>query len=324
MRRRELLIAAGAATLGLSSASRAQAPYPSRAITWVVGFPPGGGADGVTRMVAAKMSQNMGQTILVENRPGASAIIAAQSVAQGAADGYTLLSAEQGMMIYNTALYAKLPYDPARDFVPVSNMIRAPLVLAVHPSFPSADFKSFVAYVKSQPGKLNYASPGRGLTHHLAAEALKARVGLDIVDVHYKGIAPAMQDVIAGQLPMTVTDMVVALPQLRAGKLRALATFSDKRLAVSPDIPALGELGYDQLDMGPIVGVVMRTGTPREMVARINQEVGRALRDPDVNSKLTGLGLEIVPGSAEEFTAFLQSEATRWLPLIRKLDIKLE
>ncbi len=324
MRRRDLLIGAGAAGLALATGVRAQATFPARPLTWVVGFPPGGGADSVTRLVAAKMAQNIGQSVLVENRPGASGIISAQYVAQAAADGYTLLAVEQGVMIYNAALYSKIPYDAARDFTPVSNMIRAPLVLAVHPSFPATDFKSFVEHVKSQPGKLNYASPGRGLTHHLGMEALKARMGLDIVDVHYKGIAPAIQDVVAGQIPMIVADTVVALPQVRSGKLRALAAFASRRLGVAPDIPALGELGVGDLDMGPIVGVVVPRATPREVVARLNAEVVRAIRDPEVSARLSGLGLEIVPGPAEEFAAFLQSESNRWLPLVRKLNIKLD
>ena len=199
MRRREFLIAAAAAMAPLGV--RAQA-YPAKPITWVVGFPPGGGADGVTRLVASKLSHNLGQPVLVENRPGASSIIAAQYVAQAAPDGYTIMSVEQGSMVFNTALYSKLPYDPARDFVPVSNMIRAPLILAVNPSFPAKDLRSFVEYVRSNPGKLNYGSPGRGLAHQLAMEAFKQKAKLDIVDVQYKGIAPVVQDVVAGQIPM--------------------------------------------------------------------------------------------------------------------------
>src|SRR5947208_2226030 len=238
MKRRHFLLSLAAITTPIW----AQQPYPSKAINWVVGFPPGGGADGVTRLVAAKVSQNIGQPIVVENRPGASSIIAAQYVARAAPEGYTIFSAEQGALVLNAALYSILPYDPQRDFTPVCDMIRAPLVLVVHPSFPATDLKSFIAEVKRQPGKLNFGSPGRGLAHHLAMEALKRRAGLDIVDVQYKGIAPVVQDTIAGQVPIAVIDTVVLLPHLRSGKLRAIAAFANKRLSVLPDVPALGEL----------------------------------------------------------------------------------
>ena len=321
MKRRRFLLALAAATA--APAARAQ-PYPSKPITWVVGFPPGGGADGVTRLVSAKVSQDIGQPIVVENRPGASSIIAAQYVAQAPADGYTIFSAEQGALVFNAALYSKLPYDPQRDFTPVCDMIRAPLVLVVNPSFPATDLKSFIAEVKRQPGKLDFGSPGRGLAHHLAMEALKRRAGLDIVDIQYKGIAPVVQDTIAGQIPIAVIDTVVLLPHLRSGKLRAIVAFANKRLSVLPDVPALGELGYQGMDIAPIVGVVAPRNTPPEIVKRLNMEIVRAVRDPEVSGKLTGLGLEIIADTPAQFAKFLQSEASRWLPFIRSLNIKLD
>jgi len=323
MRRRDFLIAAAAAGMA-PLAAHAQAAYPNKSINWVVGFPPGGGADGVTRLVAAKVSQNIGQAVIVENRPGASSIIAAQYVAQSAPDGYTLFSCEQGSLVFNTALYSKLPYDPARDFAPVTDMIRAPLLLVVNAGFPANDLHSFVDYARKQPGKLNFGSPGRGLAHHLAMEAFKARAKLDIVDIQYKGIAPVVQDVVAGQIPMGAIDTVVVLPHLKSGKLRALASFSTKRLGVTPEVPSMAELGYDGLDIAPIVGVAVPRATPREVVAKLNTEVVRALRDPEVSAKLTGLGLEIIGDTPEQFAAFLQAEGSRWLPLIRSLNIKLD
>jgi tripartite-type tricarboxylate transporter receptor subunit TctC len=321
MKRRDLLITA-AATAALPLLARGQS-YPSKPISWVVGFPPGGGADGVTRLVAAKVSQNIGQPVIVENRPGASSIIAAQYVAQAAPDGYTLMSVEQGSMVFNAALYSKLPYDP-KDLAPVCDMIRAPVILAVNPSFPAQDLKSFVELVRANPGKYNYGSPGRGLAHQLAMEAFKQKAGLHIVDVQYKGIAPVVQDVVAGQIPMGPIDTVVILPHLRAGKLRALASFSDKRLTATPDVPSMGELGYAGLDIAPIVGVAAPAKTPREIITRLNAEVVKALRDPEVSAKLTGLGLEIIADTPEQFGAFLQSEGKKWLPLIRSLNIKLD
>src|SRR5436309_2947627 len=320
MKRRQFLAAALAAPMVV----RAQTNFPSKPINWVVGFPPGGGADGVTRLVAAKLSQNIGQPVVVENRPGASSIIAAQYVSNAAPDGYTIMSVEQGSMVFNTALYSKLPYDPAKDLAPVCDLIRAPVILAVNPSFPAKDLKSFVELVRANPGKYNYGSPGRGLAHQLAMEAFKQKAGLQIVDVQYKGIAPVVQDVIAGQIPMGPIDTVVILPHLRAGKLRALASFSEKRLAATPDVPSMGELGYEGLDIAPIVGVAVPAKTAREIITRLNAEVVKALRDPDVSAKLTGRGLEIVGSMPEQVGAFLQNERKRWLPLRRSLNTKLD
>jgi tripartite-type tricarboxylate transporter receptor subunit TctC len=322
MKRRHFLIAAAAAGLAPYGV-RAQSTFPAKPINWVVGFPPGGGADGVTRLVASKVSQNIGQPVIVENRPGASSSIAAQYVSQAAPDGYTIMSVEQGSMVFNTALYSKLSYDP-RDLVPVVNMIRAPVILAVNPSFPANDLKSFVEHIRRNSGKYNYGSPGRGLAHQLAMEAFKQRAKLDIVDVQYKGIAPVIQDVIAGQIPMAPMDTVVVLPHLRSGKVRAIASFSDRRLSVTPDVPAMGELGYPGLDIAPIVGVAAPRNTPADVVARLNAEVVKAVRDPQVSAKMTGLGLEIIGDTPEQFAAFLQEEGKKWLPLIRGLNIKLD
>ena len=322
MKRRNFLVTAAAAALAPMGV-RAQASFPSKPITWVVGFPPGGGADGVTRLVASKVSQNIGQPVVVENRPGASSSIAAQYVANAAPDGYTIMSVEQGSIVFNTALYSKLSYDP-KDIAPVCDMIRAPVILAVNPNFPAKDLKSFIELIRHNPGKYNYGSPGRGLAHQLAMEAFKQRAKLDIVVVQYKGIAPVVQDVVAGQIPMGPIDTVVILPHLRAGKLRAIASFSDKRLAATPDVPAMGELGYEGLDIAPIVGVGAPAKTPREIIQRLNAEIVKAVRSPEVSAKLTGLGLEIIADTPEQFAAFLQNEGRKWLPLIRQLNIKLD
>ncbi len=299
-------------------------PWPAKPITWVVGFPPGGGADAVARMVSAKVSQNIGQPILVENRPGASSTIAAQYVAQAPADGYIFFNAETGALVYNSALYAKLNYDGLRDFAPVSNMIRAPLLLLVHPQFAATDLKSLIDLAKKQPGKLNYASPGKGIAHHLGMEMFKMRAGIDITDIAYKGIGPATQDVLAGQVPMAVIDTVVALQQVRAGKLRALAVFSNTRLSILPDVPSMAELGFADLDIAPIVGVVAPRQTPKDIVARMAAEIAKAVRDPEVAAKLTGLGLEIVGNTPEQFSAYLEGEAKRMLPIIKTLNIRLD
>ena len=324
MKLRHVLSIVLAFTASLALAPAIAQPFPSKPITWIVGFPPGGGADGVARIVTAKMSQNIGQPIVVENRPGASSMIAAQYVASAPADGYTIFGAENGALVYNAALYNKLSYDPARDFTPVTNIIVAPLLLVVHPTFPANDFKAFIDTVKKQPGKLNYASPGKGIAHQLAMEMLKARAGLDIVEVSFKGIAPVVQDMLAGQMQVAVIDTVVVLPHVRSGKMRALASFTSRRLAVTPTVPSMAELGYPDLDFAPIVGLVAPAKTPPDVVARLNAEAVRAIRDPEVSKKLTDLGLEIVANTPQQFGAYLDAEAKRMLPFIRGLNIKLD
>ena len=322
--RKMLNLVAGLALVMITSLAFGQPAFPSRPITWVVGFPPGGGQDSVVRLVAAKLAENLGQSVVVENKPGASAMIAAQYVAQSPADGYTILTVEQTLMIFNKLFYSKVLYDAERDFTPITNLINAPLVLAVNPNFEAKDVKSFIEVVKKQPGKLNYGSPGRGVFHHLGMEAFMERTGLDIVGVHYKGIAPATQDLVAGTIPLATIDTVVGLQNFRAGKLRPLATYTTKRLAVTPDVPSMAELGYPELDMAPIAGVAAPKATPKPVIAKLHSEIVRALRDPTVTGRLQGIGLEVVGSSPEEFTAFLESEAKRWTPLIKKLNIKLD
>jgi tripartite-type tricarboxylate transporter receptor subunit TctC len=320
---KRILTAAAVACALASPAPQAQTAWPAKPITWVVGFAAGGGVDGITRLVAAKLSQNLGQQVIVETRAGASSIIAAQHVSQQPADGYTLISVEQGVMIFNAAMYSKLPYD-ARDFTPVTDIIRAPLVLAVGAGVPVTDVAALIDMVKRKPDSFSYGSPGRGLAHHIAMEVFKDRTGLQITEIQYKGIAPVVQDVAGGQVPIAVIDTAVVLPHLKSGKIRALASFSKSRLAVTPQVPSLGELGYADMDIAPIVGAAVRRGTPREIITRLNTEIVRAIRDPEVSAKLTGLGLEIIADTPEEFAAFLDTEARRLLPVVRKLDIKLD
>lgn len=311
------------AGLAASALSFAQT-WPSKPIQWVVGFPPGGGADFVARAVTRQISASIGQNIIVDNRPGASSIIAAQVVAQAAPDGYTVFGADGGALVLNPVLYSKLPYDPVRDFAPVSLLIKAPLLIAVHPSFPAKDIKSFIELARAQPGRLNYASPGRGTHHHLAMETLKARAGIDVADIVYKGAGPAVQEVLAGQVMVGMLDSVVTLSHLRAGKLRALAVFSATRIPQLPDVPTLMELGLLDQEVAATVGVVAPRATPRDVVAKLASEAARAVKHPELNKRLSDLGMEPVGSSPEQFSAYLESEAKLFQPLIRRLNIRLD
>jgi tripartite-type tricarboxylate transporter receptor subunit TctC len=321
--KRRTLLLAGMAGAVLPATARTKRLFSDESLTWVVGFPAGGGADRVTRVVAAQVEQNLGRPIVVENRPGASSIIAAQHVAHARPDGNTVFSTEQGALIFNSALYADLPYDPSHDFAPVTNMANVPLLLVVHDGFPVRDFRAFIDHARKQPGRLSFGSPGRGLAHHLAMELLKAKAGIDIVDVQYKGIAPVMQDLIGGQVPVAVADTAVALPHLRSGRVRALAAFSRTRPRAAPDVPTIAELGYPEIVIAPIVGVVVPAKTPAARIEHLHREIVRALQDPAVSRKLASFGLEVVGDAPEQFAAFLASEARRWLPFIRSLNIEL-
>jgi tripartite-type tricarboxylate transporter receptor subunit TctC len=322
VRRRSLLVAM-ASTAATPFGVNAQ-QFPSKPIALVSGFPAGGGSDAIARLVGAKLAQNLGQPVVVENRPGASSIIAAQHVANAPADGYTLFNAETGALVFNGALYSRLSYDAARDFTGVSNMVRAPLLLVVHPSFPARDLKGLVELAKREPGRLNYASAGKGTAHQIAMETFKMRAGVDIGDVTYKGIGPAMQDLLAGQVPMSPADTVVTLQHVRSGKLRALAAFSNTRLPVLPDVPSMAELGYPDLDLAPFVGIVAPRKTPRAIVAQLGAEIAKAVRDPEVSKKLTDLGLEIIANTPEQFDAYLAAETQRWRPVIKTLNVRLD
>ena len=299
-------------------------PYPAKPIKIIVPFPAGGIADLYARIIGNRITESWHQPVLIENRPGAGGNIAADAVAKSAPDGYTLVMGALGPHAVNVSLFSKMPYDPVRDFAPVTNMIRAPVILAVNAAFPANDFKSFIETVKKQPGKFSYGSPGRGIAHNLAMEALKARAGLDIVGVHYKGIAPVIQDLTAGQIPIAPIDTVVALPHIRSGRVRALATFSDERLSVTPDVPSLGELGFRDMGIAPIVGVVAPSRTPKDVIAKLNAEIVKAVKDPEVSKRLAGLGLEIIADTPEEFEAWLDAEAKRMLPFIKSLNIRLD
>lgn len=303
------------------AALRAQS-WPAKPVTCVVGYAPGGGVDFVTRSMAPYLSTRLGQPFIIDNKPGASGIIAARQVASAAADGYTLFGTDGGALVLNSALYASLPYDPAKDFVPVSLLVRVPMLVVVNPGAPASDLKSLVEWSRRSP--LSYASPGKGSYHHLAMELMKKRAGFQAQDISYKGAGPGALDVIAGQVPLMPLDSIVALPHLRSGKLKALAVMAPARLALLPNVPTAAEQGIAGAEAYAWIGVAAPRNTPHDIVARLGADLRAVVQMPEVSKRFTDLGMETVAGTPDEFSAFIAAEIRKYHPLIKSLDLKLE
>ena len=320
--RRAAIIAASCALLAAPTGVLAADDYPSKPITWIVAYPAGGGSDFLARTVAARLGRELGQPVIIDNRPGAATIVGAQAASRAPADGYTVFTADNGSLVFNPALYSKLPYKPA-DFAPIGLMARFPLLLVTNKSSGYASIKAVVDAAKSNPTLLNYASPGAGGPHHLAMELLKSRAGFEAEHVPYKGAAPAVQDLIGGQVPVMVLDTATALPHLKAGSLRALAVAASKRLPQFPDVPTFRELGYD-VEVAAWQGLVVPAATPQPIRDKLTQALQKALADPEVVKSLTDFGLEITPGDGKQMASFADSETRLWHPLIRQRGLKME
>ena len=295
--------------------------YPSKPIHIVVGFPPGGGNDIIARLLGAKMQESWGQPVVIDNRPGANSIIAAEFVAKSAADGYTLLVNATGGMSVNPVLYAKLPYDPLKDFVPISMVGTFPLVLVVNPSLPVASVSELIAYAKANPGRLNYSAGSTAF--QVATEMLKQMTGIDVKHIPYKGSAASITAVIAGDVQMTIVDTPPLVPQLKSGRVKALAVTSAKRSAAMPDLPAVAETvpGYDMVLW---IGAFAPAGTPREVTDKLTAEVARIVRLPDIREKLAGLGVEPLGNSSEETADWIRREIAKYGPVVKAAGIKAE
>jgi len=315
-----LLLAASS----LTPATWAADAYPSRALRWIVAYPAGGGSDVLARAVGTQLSTQVGQPVLIDNRPGGATIIGAEVVAKAPADGYTIFTADNGTLIFNTALFRKLPYDPVKDFVPVGLMARFPLLLAVNPASGYTSAKELIEAMRKEPGKVNYASPGVGSPHHLAMEMLKQRAKFDATHVAYKGMAPAVQDVVGGQVPLIVVDAAAGGPMIKSGKLKVLATFSKTRLASMPDVPTLMELGYTDVEAAAWQGLVVPAGTPKEIVDRLSAELQKAIDTASVRAQLLELGIEPTPSDPAAMAAHWRGETAFWPKFIRERNIVLE
>lgn len=314
------LLALGLAAPG---AALAQA-YPAKAIRWVVAYPPGGGTDMLARTVGAQLAKQLNQPVVVDNRPGGAGIIGTEHVARSPADGYTVFTADNGTLVYNSALYKTLPYDPVKDFAPVSLMGRFPLVLLTSNDSPFTSATQLVEQARRQPGKLNYASPGIGSPHHLAMELLKQEAGLFVVHIPYRGSGGAIQDLLGGQINLFVADSAAALPLVRGGKARALAVFSGARSASLAQVPTWKELGHARVEAYGWQGLVVPAGTPPEIVQLLSRELGAALRSAEVSRRLADFGIELIPGEPQEMARYLQAERAIWPRLIRERGITAE
>ena len=309
--------------LATTGAAMAQG-FPSRPIRWVVAYPPGGGTDIMARTVGAQLGKQLSQSVVIENRPGGAGFIGAEAVARSPADGYTIFTGDNGTLVYNPALYKTLPYDPAKDFAPVTLLGRFPLVLLTGNDSPHASAAQVIEQARREPGKLVYASPGVGSPHHLAMELLKREAGLFIVHVPYRGSSGALQDLMGGQIPLFVADSAAALPLIRSGKVRALATFSRARSPALPQLPTFVELGLGKVEAYGWQGIVGPAGMPADVTAQLSRELGVALRTPEVARKLTDFGVELIPGEPAEMARYLATETKVWQGLIRERGITPE
>jgi len=315
MLRAWLLITALAPALAWAQA------YPNKPIRWILGYPPGGGTEFIARNVANTMSTHLGQPIVIENRPGAAAIVGAEAAARSAADGYTLFMADNGTFVFHTGIYKKLPYDPVKDFAPVGMIVKGYMLLL---STQFTTLKELVDAAKAQPGQLNNASNGSGTAHHLAMELLKQRAGIDVVNVPYKGTAAVMQEVLSGRVAMGFADLSAARGQISAGKVRVLAVAAKKRLEQLPDVPTFEELGYPEFEVYFWQGLAVPAGTSREIVNRLSADLVKTLKTPEVAKRFVESGMELGAGTPQDMARTIRDDQKFWVPFVKSLGISVD
>jgi len=306
----------------LVAASAAAQSYPDRAVRVLVGYPPGGGTDLVARLVAQPLSERWKQPVVVENRPGANAIIATEAVVKAKPDGYTLLMAYATELALNPATHKALPYDPVRDLAPIAQLASAPLVIAAHPALPAQKIADLVALAKAKPGTLSYSSSGTGSVHHFAGELFKLRSGADIVHVPYKGSGPATADAVSGQVQVTFASVASVLRFVQAGRLRALAVTSRTRSRELPDTPTAIESGVPDVELTSWYGLLAPAGMPAALVERIAADVNAVMALPEVQKGFAGQGLDMAKSSPAAFAAFIREEAAKYARIARASNIQ--
>ena len=298
-------------------------PYPSKPVRIIVNFPAGGVADLYARIVAAKVQESWGQAVVVENRTGAGGNIGAEAVAKAAPDGYTLNMSAIGPHAINVSLFAKLPFDPVKDFAPVVHVLDAEGLLVVHPSLPINSVSDLIAYARANPGKLTFASAGMGTASHLAGELFKTMAKVEMTHVPYKGNVPAITDLLAGQTSLLFATMPTVLPHARAGKLRALATIGSARAAATPEVPTVGE-SLRGFEVSNWIALFAPAGTPPDIVKRWNAEVNRIMQSPEIQARLPNEGARFVPNTPEQFAAFVKSEIAKWAPVVKASGARVD
>jgi len=313
-----------AALLGVAGPVWPQAGYPNRPVKVIVAFPPGQATDQAARAIAQKLSDNLGQNFYVENRPGAASIIGSEAAAKSPNDGYTLFMGSSGSLAVNPGMYAKLPYDPVKDFTPISLGLKVPFFIVVNPAVPAGTVKELVAYLKANPDRINFGSAGNGASNHLSAELFKSVTGVAMVHVPYKGSPPAVTDLLGGQLGLMFETGPLVLPHVKSGKLKAIAVGSAQRSIAAPDLVTVAESGYPGFETVGWAGLLAPTGTPKDIVAKLNAEVVRILSQKEVGERFISLGAELLSSSADEFGAYIRSETAKWGKVIRDSGAKAD
>jgi tripartite-type tricarboxylate transporter receptor subunit TctC len=316
-------ITAAVAVASFCALSAAAQSYPSKPIHFIVASPPGGPADFVARVIGPKLTAAMGQSVVVDNRGGASGIIGTDMVAKAAPDGHTLLLANAGLAI-NPSLFGKVPYDPIRDLTPVTQAISVSNTLVVHPSVAAKSVQELVALAKSRPGQLTFASAGNGTSGHLAAELFKLMAGVNMTHVPYKGGGPALTDLIGGQVNVLFSITLVAMPHVKSGRVRALAVTSGRRLAIVPELPTIAESGYPGYEVSGWFGVLVPAQTPGAIVEKLHGEIVAALTLSESRERLAGQGADVVASSPAEFSGYIKAEMDKWSRVVREAGIRIE
>lgn len=304
------------------AAGAAAQSYPAKPVRIVVPSSPGGGTDILARVLAQKLAESLGQQFVVENRPGAGQVIGVEAVARAAPDGYSLLMAASAIVI-NEVMYAKPPYETLRDFAPVTLVASLPNILVVHPALPARSVRELIALAKARPGQLNYSSAGAGTSPHLSMELFRLMAGITLTHVPYKGTGPATIDLVAGQVQLSMPNVLTAQPQIKGGKLRALGVTSARRATGLPDVPAIAETvpGYEAIQW---YGLLAPANTPRDAIAKLQSEVARILQNPEVKARLAADGADAVGNRPEEFAAYVRAEKDKWSKVVKSAGIKFE
>jgi tripartite-type tricarboxylate transporter receptor subunit TctC len=307
-------------TLGLAGAVQAQA-YPTKPVRFIVSFPPGGSADLMARAISPRLSERMGQQFVVENRPGAGGNIGVDAVAKAAPDGYTIGLAAAGALAVNPHLYPNMPFNPEKDLAPITPLAMIPFFLIASQQFAAKDLREAIAMAKAQPGAISFGHGGQGSAMHLSGELLKLMAGIDLQAVPYKGSGPVATDVLGGQIPLGVTDVPSAIANVRAGRIKALAVTTKRRITAAPDVPTMDEAGVPGYESIGWFGVVAPAGTPPAIIDRLNKEIAAALQAPEIRDRVLQAGAEPFSSSPEEFAAMIRSEGSKWAKVIKAAKV---